>query len=443
VSWSPSSWRSRPILQQPSYEAPEETERSIARVRALPPLVVSGEIEKLKSLLADAAEGHAFVLHGGDCAERFSEVERDTIVRKLKILLQMSLVLSHGVRKPVIRIGRIAGQYAKPRSKDTELVGGREIAAYRGDLINDLEATPEARRHDPRRLLESYFHAATTLNFIRALVDGGFADLRHPEQWKLDWMGTAPRRAAFQEIADRIHDAIDFFERLGGLKVGFLERAEFFTSHEGLVLGYEEAFISKPPRRDRHYHLGAHFLWIGDRTRQLDGAHLEFFRGLANPIGIKIGPSTTPDELLQLIERLNPEDEPGRLTLITRLGERTIAAHLPPLLRAVKASGRRVLWSADPMHGNGVLTAGGLKTRSFDAILSELRLAFAIHAAEGTRLSGVHFELTGDDVTECIGGAQGIAEADLSSAYETGCDPRLNYAQSLEMAFLIAHLWRG
>ncbi len=441
--WSPDSWRSRPARQQPDYAEPQALAPIARRIGSLPPLVFSGEVEGLKAELARAEAGRAFVLHGGDCAERFADCERDTIVRKLKILLQMSLILSHAGRRPVVRLGRIAGQYAKPRSSPTEVVDGVEMPVYRGDLVNGLAAEPAQRQPDPQRMLTAYHHAATTLNFIRALTAGGFADLHHPEHWRLDFMAGQPRQAAFQQMAERIHDAIDFVESIGALRDGVLDRVTFYTSHEGLVLPYEEAFTTQPPRRSGHYNLGAHFLWIGDRTRQLDGAHVEYFRGIRNPIGVKIGPSCSPAELVELIEKLDPDDEPGRLTLITRYGADRIADYLPKHIETVKATGRRVLWSCDPMHGNGRKTRDGVKTRDFSRILTELERAFALHRAAGSRLGGVHFELTGDDVTECLGGAQALEEADLTRSYTTGCDPRLNYAQSLEMAFRIAEMMRA
>lgn len=442
-AWTPTSWRSRPARQQPRYRDDAAVERALSRIRGMPPLVFSGEVEALKAELARAEAGEAFVLHGGDCAERFDECAPDIIVRKLKILLQMGLVLNHAGRQPVVRIGRIAGQYAKPRSHPAEVVDGVEMPVYRGDLINALTPTVEAREPDPRRLETAYFHAAATLNFIRSLVDGGFADLHHAENWRLDFLDGTPQREAFQRIADNIHDAICFFESLGAMRRGTLERMPFYTSHEALYLPYEEAFTVRPPRRARHYNLSAHFLWIGDRTRQLDGAHVEYLRGVANPIGVKVGPTCPPDQLEALIERLDPDGEPGRLTLITRYGAHRVADHLPAHIRAVQASGRRVLWSCDPMHGNGRKTGDGIKTRDFAHILSELEQVFAIHRAEGSRVAAVHFELTGDDVTECLGGAQGLSEADLTRSYTTGCDPRLNYAQSLEMAFRIAELMRS
>jgi len=442
MTWSPSSWRTRPAAQQPVYADPIAVDRAIGRVRALPPLVVSGEIEQLKASLAAAQEGRAFVLHGGDCAERFADCERDAIVRKLKILLQMGLVLAHAARRPIVRIGRIAGQYAKPRSQPTETIEGLELPVYRGDLVNGIEPEPATREPDPARLVEGYFSAAATLNFMRALVEGGFADLRHPDQWRLSFMEKSANFPAFQAIADRISDAIDFMDSAFGVNRVHLERSDLYTSHEGLILPWEEAFTVRPPRRERYYDLSAHFLWIGDRTRQLDGAHVELFRGIANPIGIKVGPALSPEDLIRLIEVLSPDDEPGRLTLITRYGEAEIENYLPAHIEAVKRAGRRVLWSVDPMHGNAIRTKSGLKTRSFDAILGELRQAFVIHDRCGTLLGGVHFELTGDDVTECIGGAQGLVESDLTRSYETGCDPRLNYGQALELAFLAAEMMR-
>lgn len=441
-TWSISSWRNKPIKQQPNYPDARVLDDALERLKALPPLVFSGEILDLRTQIANAAEGNGFVLHGGDCAERFIDCDAQTIVRKLKILLQMSLVLTHAMRKPVVRIGRMAGQFAKPRSSDTETKDGQTLPTYRGDLVNDLEFTASGRQPDPNRLLESYYHAASTLNFVRALLYGGFADLHHPDHWQLKFMANSPEFERFQAIADRITDAIDFFESLGGMQNQTLDRVEFFTSHEGLHLGYEEAFTSQPPRRDHHFNLGAHFLWIGDRTRQLDGAHIEYFRGIANPIGVKVGPSCSEDDLCKLIEALNPEDIPGKLTLITRYGAAKVDEFLPKHIRAVQKTGHRVLWSSDPMHGNGSTTATGVKTRDFNAILKELKTAFEIHKSEGSHLGGVHFELTGNDVTECIGGTEGLTEDDLARSYESGCDPRLNYTQSLEMAFLIADMLR-
>ena len=433
--WSPASWRQRAAAQQPTYADPAALAAVCEEIRGLPPLVFSGEVDALKAQLAEAAEGKRFVLHGGDCAERFSDCNGDAVVGKLKILLQMSLVLTYGARRPVVRIGRIAGQYGKPRSKDTELVDGVERTTFRGDIVNGL--APEDRAPDPARLREAYFRSTATLNFVRALIDGGFADLHHPEKWELRFMGDSPEGLEYRRMAERIRDAVSYMESLGGLEESALRRIEFFTSHEGLLLPYEEAQTRQVVRKTGYYNLGAHFLWIGDRTRQLDGAHIEYFRGIRNPVGVKVGPTCAPEELVRLVDALGPE--PGRVTLITRFGRDQVAKHLPPLVRAVKAAGLPVVWSCDPMHGN-THALGGRKTRAFDDILAEVDQVFAVHAAEGTHLGGVHFELTGDNVTECVGGAEGLGADDLGRRYETGCDPRLNYRQSLEMAFALARL---
>jgi 3-deoxy-7-phosphoheptulonate synthase len=341
----------------------------------------------------------------------------------------------------VVRVGRIAGQFAKPRSKSTEMIQGRELPSYRGDLINSLAADETSRRADPSRMLEAYFHAAATLNHLRALTAGGFADLHHPERWELP--GGTGEVPAYRRTLDQVRESLDFLEALGGVQRDVLERIDFFTSHEALLLPYEEALTRWIGGEGGYYNLGAHTLWVGERTRQLEGAHIEYLRGLRNPIAVKVGPSATPEHLVHLLHRLDPDREPGRVTLISRFGAATIHAALPPLLRAVRATGHPVLWSCDPMHGNGTESATGLKTRDFSAILSELRQAFEIHRAQGSRLGGVHIELTGEAVTECLGGTEALSEADLLKAYETGCDPRLNGTQSLEMAFLIAEMMRG
>ncbi len=441
--WVPTSWRAFPAEQQPHYEDPREAEAVLARIRLRPPLVVSAEVMRLRRHVARAAAGHTFLLQGGDCAERFVECRPDTIVRKIKILLQMSLVIAEATKKPVVRIARMAGQYAKPRSSPWEVIDGQRLPAYHGDSINDPEPTPAARRPDPQRLEQAHFYSALTLNFARALLDGGLADLRRAEHWDLAFLGDSPHRGRYQQLANRIHAALDVVGGLGALREEAVDRMELFTAHEGLLLPLEEVLTMRPPGHQRWFNLGAHFLWIGERTRQLDGAHVEYFRGLTNPVGIKLGPSTSPDDLLRLIERLDPHDEPGKLVLISRCGADGVARALPPLVRAIVRSGRQVQWTVDPMHGNGIRTASGVKTRRYDAILSELRDTFAIHAAEGSILSGAHFEMTGDDVTECVGGAQGLDEADLERRYLSGCDPRLNHAQSLEMAFQIADMVRG
>jgi 3-deoxy-7-phosphoheptulonate synthase len=439
--WNPHSWQRFPAEQQPGYPDPTALEGVLARLRQLPPLVVPEEVDRLRGLLAEAAAGRRFLLQGGDCAERFKDCTPEAIEGKLRVLLQMSVALTHGGRKPVVRVGRIAGQFAKPRSKATEKIRGQELPSYRGDLVNALEAAPEGRRPDPERMLSAYFHAAATLNHLRALTAGGFADLHHPERWELPG-GTGDVRE-YRRTLDQVKESLDFLEALGGVQREALERIDFFTSHEALLLPYEEALTRWVPAAGAYYHLGAHTLWVGERTRQLEGAHVEYLRGLRNPLGVKVGPSATPEHLVALLDRLDPDCEPGRITLITRFGAGRIGEALPPLLKAVQATGRTVLWSCDPMHGNGVESAQGLKTRDFDAILAELRQAFELHRTAGSHLGGVHFELTGEAVTECTGGAQRLSEVDLAKAYETGCDPRLNGTQSLEMAFLIAEMMRG
>ncbi|MDQ3263567.1 MAG: 3-deoxy-7-phosphoheptulonate synthase class II [Myxococcota bacterium] len=439
--WEPKSWRSRVAAQQPDYPDRAALDQVLGRLHHYPPLVSVGECQRLRQQLAEAAAGQRFLLQGGDCAERFVDLTGRGVVNKLKILLQMSLVLSYGARKPIIRVGRMAGQYAKPRSSGTEVVGGVELPTFRGDNVNDLAADPRLRTPDPARLERGYFSSAATLNFVRALLKGGFANLREPEHWQLDFIPASGIHAGYREIADRIRDAIDYLESLGSAGEGVHE-VDFFTSHEALLLPYEEA-LTRQRQGDRGFHnLGAHFLWLGERTRQLDGAHVEYFRGIQNPIGVKLGPGVSPEELLRLIDLLDPDALPGRLTLITRFGKEKISRVLPPLVRAVKEAGRQVLWSCDPMHGNSHTTADGLKTRAFDDIGSELKTAFEIHHAEGSVLGGVHFELTGENVTECVGGVEALVAADLRRAYESGCDPRLNYAQSMEMAFLIGALLR-
>ncbi|MBS1767944.1 MAG: 3-deoxy-7-phosphoheptulonate synthase class II [Acidobacteria bacterium] len=442
--WTPHGWRHRDAQQQPSYPDAAHLERALARLSELPPLVVPEEVDRLRGLLAEAAAGRRFLLQGGDCAEQFRDCTPERIADKLRVLLQMSVVLTHVGRRPIVRVGRIAGQYAKPRSSGTERVRGKELPSYRGDLINGLDATEAARAADPQRMLQAYFHAAATLNHLRALIESGFADLHHPERWELH-TGTADV-PAYRQILDQVRESLDFLEALGGVQRGTLERIDLFTSHEALLLPYEEALTRWVPGgvgSGGYHNLGAHMLWVGERTRQVDGAHIEYLRGLRNPLGVKVGPSAAPEELVSLIERLDPNQEPGRVTVITRFGAGRIAEALPPLISAVKRAGRTVLWSCDPMHGNGEKAENGLKTRSFEAILSELRQAFEIHREHGSFLGGVHIELTGENVTECVGGAEGLSEADLPRAYETGCDPRLNGAQSLELAFLIAEMLRG
>jgi 3-deoxy-7-phosphoheptulonate synthase len=434
--WSPQSWQGRQALQQPLYEDAAELARATDQLATLPPLVTSWEVLSLKKALAEAQEGQRFLLQGGDCAESFADCTSPIISNRLKVLLQMSLVLVHGLKKPVLRVGRFAGQYAKPRSTDQETRDGVTLPSFRGDVVNGPEFTPEARRADPQRLIQGHAHSALTMNFVRALIDGGFADLHHPEYWDLAWVEHSPLAAEYRRMVAAIGDSLRFMETLAGPIAGF-SRVDFFTSHEALLLHYEQALTRKVPRHQGWFNLSTHFPWIGMRTAALDGAHVEYFRGIRNPIAVKVGPSVTPDQLLPVIDALNPEDEPGRLTLIHRMGNGLIGSALPPLLEAVRREGRRVLWVADPMHGNTETTSNGYKTRRFDNIRGELDQAFDIHAAAGTRLGGVHLELTGEDVTECMGGARDLNEADLDRAYKSMVDPRLNYEQSLELAMLI------
>jgi len=437
--WRPDSWKELNAAQQPVYSDPDALTGVVEELRQLPPLVTSWEIETLKGQLAEAARGERFLLQGGDCSENFQECESSIIARKLKILLQMSLVLVHGCGKRVIRVGRFAGQYAKPRSSEYEIREGVSLPSYRGDLINRLPFSSADRLPDPHLLLRGYERSALTLNFIRSLTDGGFADLHHPENWELDFVKHSKRASEYKRIVDAIAQALRFVETLSGRKINEIDRVDFFSSHEGLHLLYEQAQTRFIPRVGKWFNLSTHLPWIGDRTRQLDGAHVEFFRGISNPIGVKLGPATDPNHLIELIQALNPTDEPGRLVLIHRLGSDRVGELLPSLLAAARKAAKNVLWCCDPMHGNTESTEAGLKTRDFDRILDELDQSISIHRQEGTALGGVHFELTGDDVTECVGGARGLRPQDLSRAYRTQVDPRLNYEQAMEMALHLAH----
>lgn len=438
--WTPQSWRARPQAQEVRYPDEAQLEAVLQKLSALPPLVTSWEIERLRALMADAETGKRFLLQGGDCAETLADCRPDVITNKLKILLQMSVVLIHGSKRPVVRVGRFAGQYAKPRSKPTETKGDVELPSYFGDLVNRQEFTPEARTPDPNLLLTAYLHAAATINFVRSLAVGGFADLHHPEFWDLRHLSRTDLPAGLREEYTRmtreIGESIRFMEALGEAPVDDLTRVEFFASHEGLSLHYEAAQTRKVPRREGHYDLTTHLPWIGERTRHLDGAHVDFFRGIRNPVGVKVGPKASREEVLELVRALNPHNEAGKLLLITRMGAGQVQDVLPNLVDAVRKAGLRALWVSDPMHGNGEVLASGVKTRSFDNILSEVEKSFEVHEAMGSALAGVHFELTGDDVTECIGG--GLSEADLDRNYASACDPRLNYRQALEMAFRMA-----
>lgn len=435
--WQPASWQAHPRAQQTDYDDAQELHAVTQQLQTLPPLVTSFEVLALREQVARAQRGEAFMLQGGDCAETFADCTSSLISNRLKVLLQMSLVLVHGLKVPLFRVGRFAGQYAKPRSTPTETQDGLTLPSYRGDLVNDAAFAADARRADPQRLLQGYAHSAMTMNFVRALVNDGFADLQHPEYWDLDWVEHSPLQAEYRRLVDDIHDSLRLTEVLAGRPIDHLERVEFYTSHEALLLEYEQALTRTVPRQDGWFNLGTHFPWIGMRTAQSDGAHVEYFRGIRNPVALKVGPSMKVDDLLRIIDTLNPHNEPGRLTLIHRFGAERITAALPPLVRAVESSGRLVLWCCDPMHGNTETLASGIKTRRFQAVRDELERAFDVHDACGTYLGGVHLELTGENVTECLGGARALAEADLGRAYRSCVDPRLNYEQSMELAMLI------
>ncbi len=438
--WAPESWRRRPIRQVPAYPDPATLAAVEARLATYPPLVFAGEARRLKAALAKAAEGRAFVLQGGDCAESFSDFTANIMRDSFRVLLQMAVVLTFGASVPVVKMGRMAGQYAKPRSSDTETVAGETLPSYRGDIINGPGFTPEARVPDPARMETAYFQSAGTLNLLRAFASGGYADLHEVHRWNLEFAARSPLAARYQDLAGRIDETLRFMAACGMSSANSpqIRETEFYTSHEALLLPYEQALTRVDSTSGDWYACSAHFLWVGDRTRQPDGAHVEFLRGVRNPIGMKLGPSTDPDELVRLIGTLNPDDEPGRMTLISRMGVEHVAEKLPPLLRAVRRAGQPVVWLCDPMHGNTISTASKVKTRNFDSILGEVRGFFDAHAAEGTWAGGVHVEMTGQDVTECVGGAHRLTEADLGARYETFCDPRLNAEQSLELAFLVA-----
>jgi 3-deoxy-7-phosphoheptulonate synthase len=438
VSWEPDSWRSYPVLQQPEYPDAEQLGCVLTELRRLPPLVSPWEVLLLRQQLAEAAAGRSFVLQGGDCAERFAYCTPDRIANTLKVLLQMSLVLVVGAQRPVIRIGRFAGQYAKPRSADMERRHGVELPSYRGDNVNRPEFTPAARRPDPQLLLRGHERAALTLNFIRSLVKGGFADLHHPEYFDLDWVDRSPLGDEYHRMVETIGEALRFMENVLGVRAGETGRIDFFTAHEALHLPYEEAQTRCAPRQAGWFNLATHFPWAGLRTNDLDGAHIEYLRGLENPVGVKIGPNSTREQMARWIEALDPQRTPGRLTFIHRFGAKCISEALPRVIDYARAEGSAALWVCDPMHGNTQMTTTGIKTRHFGDIYSEVEQAFDIHRRMGQQLGGVHIELTGENVTECIGGAGGPTEEDLARAYESEVDPRLNYEQSLELAFLIA-----
>jgi 3-deoxy-7-phosphoheptulonate synthase len=439
--WTPDSWRTRPIRQAPAYPDPAQLETVERKLRRYPPLVFAGEARRLKAALATAAEGKAFVLLGGDCAESFAEFTANILRDTFRVLLQMSVVLTFGASLPVVKLGRMAGQYAKPRSSDTETSGATTLPSYRGDIINGPEFTAGARTPDPTRMELGYFQAASKLNLLRAFASGGYADLHEVHRWNLGFVERSPLAERYADLAHRIDETLSFMAACGmtSATTRDMRETDFYVAHEALLLPYEQALTRIDSTSGDWYGCSAHFLWIGDRTRQANGAHVEFLRGVKNPIGMKAGPTLEPDELLRILDTLNPANEPGRITLISRMGATKVGERLPGLIRAVETEGRRVVWLCDPMHGNTVTTnLNQLKTRSFDAILSEVRSFFDIHAAEGSWAGGVHVEMTGQDVTECTGGARQLTEADLSERYETYCDPRLNAEQSLELAFLIA-----
>ncbi len=438
--WNPESWRGLPIQQQPVWPERGALERVEARLKRFPPLVFAGEARNLKARLGQVASGKAFLLQGGDCAESFAEFHADNIRDTFRVLLQMAVVLTFGAKRPTVKVGRLAGQFSKPRSGDTETIGGVTLPAYRGDMVNAIEFDADARRPDPDRLAQAYNQSAATLNLIRAFAQGGFADLHRVHRWNLGFVAKSPQAARYEDLANRLSETLDFMAACGltSESTPQLRETEFYTSHEALILEYEQALTRVDSTSGDWYACSAHMLWIGDRTRQPGGAHVEYLRGVKNPIGLKAGPSLAPDELIRLIDTLNPENEPGRLTIIARMGADKVESGLPPLVRAVEREGKAVVWACDPMHGNTIKSSTGYKTRVFDRILAEVKGFFAVHRALGTYPGGVHFEMTGQDVTECLGGAQAITEEGLRDRYHTHCDPRLNASQALELAFLVA-----
>ncbi len=439
-NWNLNSWRDKPILQQPTYEDQKllkEVEKTLGKY---PPLVFAEEVRSLKRQLADVTEGNGFLLQGGDCAESFSEFNADNIQNFFKVFLQMSVVLTFAGGKPVVKVGRIAGQFAKPRSSDFETFDGIELPSYRGDIINGIEFTPEARRPDPKRMIDAYNQAAATQNLIRAFARGGLADLHRVNKWNLDFTKDSPSYERYKSLSDKITQSLEFMEACGitSENTPNINQTVLYTSHEALLMNYEEALTRRDSLSGDWYDCSAHMLWIGDRTRQVDGAHVEFLRGVQNPVGIKAGPTTTEEDLLKLIDAINPNNESGKLNVIVRMGADEVGKHFPKLLKAVEKEGKKVLWSCDPMHGNTFKSSTSYKTRAFDNVLKEVTNFFDIHKAEGTHAGGIHLEMTGKNVTECIGGAEAITEENLSSRYHTHCDPRLNANQALELSFLIA-----
>ncbi|WP_286741488.1 class II 3-deoxy-7-phosphoheptulonate synthase [Pseudoalteromonas sp. UBA2102] len=441
-SWNPNSWRELPILQQPQYPDQEELKTVESQLKSAPPLVFAEETRSLFKQLEDVCEGRAFLLQGGDCAESFSDFNAANIRDTFKTILQMAVVLTYGGKCPVVKIARMAGQYAKPRSADLETIDSVSLPSYRGDIVNSFEFTEEARIPDPQRLMKAYHNSAATLNLLRAFAQGGLADLHQVNRWNMGFVAANPQKERFQQLADKIQDALEFMEVCGinSTIAPSLKETDLYTSHEALLLGYEEALTRRDHLSGDWYDCSAHFVWIGERTRQLDHAHIEFFKGIKNPIGVKVGPGMDPDDLIRLIDAVNPDNIPGRLTLITRMGADALPEKLPALVRRVQQEGRKVIWSSDPMHGNTEKATSGYKTRSFDNIMREISQFFAVHKAEGSYAGGIHLEMTGQHVTECTGGAYGLSDDDLAQRYKTQCDPRLNADQVLEVGFLVADL---
>ena len=435
--WTPSSWANKTIRQQATYTDKKSLDKALRKLENMPPLVTSWEIFSLKQKLAEVQAGKRFLIQGGDCAESFSDCNSPIITNRLKVLLQMSLIIIHGMKKPIVRIGRFAGQYAKPRSSDTETKNGVTLPSYRGDLVNKIDFDEQSRIPDPSRMLIGHASSAMTMNFVRALIDGGFADIRHPEYWDLAWIEHSGKSAEYQQLMRKISESIEFAEILAGRKLGNLSRVDFYSSHEALHLHYEQALTREVPRQKGYFNLSTHFPWIGLRTNQLDSAHVELLRGISNPIGIKIGKETSKEHLIGLCKILNPNNQAGKITLIHRFGASNIEQYLPKMINMLKDEGLGAVWCCDPMHGNTESTSNGYKTRKFENIKQEVELAMEIHKAEGSHLGGVHLELTGENVTECLGGARELNEKDLERAYLTQVDPRLNYEQSLEMAMAI------
>jgi 3-deoxy-7-phosphoheptulonate synthase len=443
--WSPGSWRRRTARQLPSYPDAAALAQAEQQLAGWPALIFAGEADALRTRLAAAARGEAFVLQGGDCAESFEELGTDTVRDTFRVILQMAVVLTYGAACPVVKLGRIAGQFAKPRSSEVETAGGVTLPSYRGDIVNAAEFSAAARTPDPQRLLRAYSHSASVLNLLRAMAQGGFADLHQVHRWTADFVRQSPQGERFEALAGRIADCLAFMEACGfdAARTPQLHAVEFYTSHEALHLHYEQALVRRDEASGRWYGGSAHLLWLGERTREIDGAHVEFLRGLHNPIGVKVGPAATPGDLQRLLDRLDPERVPGRVVLITRMGAGKLPDRLPALVRAVREAQREPVWCCDPMHGNTVTSANGYKTRDFAAIVTEVRDFFAVHAAEGSHAGGLHFEMTGQDVTECRGGAQGLTDASLAERYRSACDPRLNGSQSLELAFMVAQMLKS